>query len=98
MIIALIWVRYSLLNFKIISTIKHQKDGADECDRISKIHKCGVEKDPELIENMSIVGNLEGAVVRNRNLSIFRHNFSQMFPRFRINFLQTQRFANRTPA
>jgi len=42
----------------------HIKDGADDCDRIAKTHKCGVEKDPELVANMMQLGNLQGDVVK----------------------------------
>jgi len=40
------------------------KEGADDCDRIAKTHKCGVEKDPEFVSNMMQVRNLQGDVVK----------------------------------
>jgi hypothetical protein len=33
-------------------------DGGDECDRMSKVYKCGAEKDPALISNMMTVADV----------------------------------------
>jgi hypothetical protein len=38
-------------------------DGADDCDRLSKVHKCGQEKDPDLIGNMMQAADVSTPVV-----------------------------------
>jgi len=43
------------------------KDGADECDRIAKVQKCGVDKDPELVSNMIQVADASTPVVCAKN-------------------------------
>jgi len=66
MILALIWIRvnFYLLKKYLVIFIVLNADGADDCDRMAKIHKCGVDKDPDLVSNMIQVGNLEGTLVR----------------------------------
>jgi hypothetical protein len=38
--------------------------GSDECDRIAKVYKCGVDKDPDLVSNMMQVADVSTPVVR----------------------------------
>lgn len=40
-------------------------DGADECDRVAKVYKCGVDKDPVLVSYMMQVADVSTPVVRN---------------------------------
>lgn len=37
--------------------------GTNECDRVAKVHKCGVEKDPELVSNMIQVADVSTPIV-----------------------------------
>jgi len=42
--------------------LKITKEGTDECDRIAKVYKCGVEKDLELVSNMMQVADVSTPV------------------------------------
>jgi hypothetical protein len=41
-------------------------DGADDCDRLAKVHKCGQEKDPDLIGNMMQAADVSTPVVTTK--------------------------------
>jgi len=51
--------------FTLDSKSNAKKLKADECDRIAKVQKCGVDKDPELVSNMLQVAEISTPVVRN---------------------------------
>jgi hypothetical protein len=56
-----------LLGYLIIfadQEIQNNLVGSDECDRIAKVYKCGVDKDPDLVSNMMQVADVSTPVVR----------------------------------
>jgi hypothetical protein len=53
----------AILLFILVIVKTHFIEGTDECDRIAKVHKCGVEKDPDLVSNMMQVADVSTPVV-----------------------------------
>jgi len=43
---------------------RNKSEGGGDCDRMAKIHKCGLDKEPDLVDNMIQAADLATPIVK----------------------------------